>query len=471
MMFLNSKLSIIILISIFSASISASAQDIDSAYIYNNYKAAAVKIIKAARADSAAWDRLAYMCDTFGSRLSGSESLNQAIDWGYDQMKKDGFTNVRKDSVKVPHWVRGEEYCLLLKPREENIPMLGLGGSIGTPPEGITAPVFVVNSFDELKENAEKVKGKILVYNMPFESYGQAVKYRFYGAIEAARAGAVASLIRSVSPYSFRQPHTGMMTYNDTVPKIPHAAIPQEDAAMLDRMQKRGQNPVIKLYMEADTLPDAISYNLMGELPGRELPGEIIALGGHSDSWDTGAGAQDDGGGCIATWQAVKLLKKLDLIPRRTLREVWWVNEENGVRGGKQYAEDHGDETHVLMFEFDSGVFPPQTIGYSGPEKLYNLIKSAEPLLKMINDSLSFRDRAWGVDIRNMVKKGVPSMNINTDDDGKYFYYHHSPKDTPDHVDPRDLNDCVAAIAIAIYIYADLPVDLRNTTGAQNESR
>lgn len=240
---------------------------------------------------------------------------------------------------------------------------------------------------------------------------------------------------------------------------------------MLDRMHGRGQDPVIKLYMEADTLPDALSYNLMGEIRGSELPDEIIAIGGHSDSWDAGTGAHDDGAGCIATWEAVKLLKELDLIPRRTVRAVWWVNEENGVRGGKQYAEDHGDEPHVLMFEFDSGVFPPQTIGYSGPDYMYDLVKSAEPLLKMINDSLYVRDRAWGVDIRYMVEKGIPSMNINTDDDGKYFYYHHSPKDTPDHVDPRDLNDCVAAIALAIYIYADLPVDLRKTTGAKNETR
>jgi carboxypeptidase Q len=373
-------------------------------------------------------------------------------------MRQDGFDRVVTDTIMIPHWKRGHEYCKLTHPRNADIKMLGLGGSIATPPEGITAPVLVVESFDELAARKDEANGKIVVYNVQFESYRQCVKYRFVGAIKAAEAGAVASLARSVSPIGMNNPHTGMMIYNDTVPKIPHASILPEDAAMLGRMQKRGITPEIKLYMEAQTLPDVESSNVFCEIRGSEYPDEIIAVGGHIDSWDVGTGAHDDASGCIAAWEALRMIKESGLKPKRTLRAVMWANEENGQRGGKEYARMHNMENHILMFEFDSGVFPPSQIRYSGPDRLVEIVKSMEPLFRHVNDSINVVEGAWGVDIRPMVEQfGIPSMCLNTDDKGKYFWYHHSPADTPDKIKPEDFNQCIAAIAVAIYLYSELP--------------
>lgn len=431
-------------------------ETIDSAYIVRKYSEIADKILAAATKDSSSWDRLAYMCDTFGPRLSGSENLENAIRWMLEEMKRDGFDNVRADSVMVPHWVRGNEKCELVSPRRQNINLLGLGGSIGTPKEGITAEVYVVGSIEELEANKDKAKGKIVVYDYKYQNYGQAVRFRFWGAVPAANAGAVASLIRPVTPEINQNPHTGMMVYADSVPKIPHASITGEDASMLHRMQERGQTPVVHLYMEAKTLPDTLSYNVMCEIKGSEKPEEIIAFGGHLDSWDAGTGAHDDASGCVSAWEALKLLKELGLKPRRTLRAVAWANEENGVRGGKAYAEKYKNEKHVLMFEFDSGLFPPETIGFNGPDSLYNIVRGFEPLLQKI-DSVDVRRGGGGVDIGPMMKLGVPGMSLNTRDNGKYFWYHHSPTDTVDKIDPLDLNKCIAAIALSMYIYSDLP--------------
>jgi len=422
------------------------------------YKSIAEKIINRARADTMAWERLAYMCDTFGPRLSGSQGLEKALDWIYGEMRKDGFENVRKEPVMVPHWVRGNEYCRMVSPRKQAFPMLALGGSIATPPEGIEARVLVVDNKEELLERSSEAKGKIVVFNNQWEGYGKTVQYRTRGAQWAAEAGAVASLIRSVSPIGMKLPHTGMMRYDDSIPKIPHAAITAEDVAMLKRMQQRGQSPVVKLFMEAQTLPDAQSYNVMGEIKGSELPDEIVAIGWHIDSWDTGLGAMDDGGGCIATWEAVRLLKELGLKPRRTVRAVMWTNEENGVRGGKAYAKAHKGEKHHLLFEFDSGIFPPNGIKYSGPEEIYEMVQNIEPLLKMLNDSMKVTKGGWGVDIRPLADLNkIPVMTIGSEDRGRYFWYHHSPADTPDKIDPKVMNDCIAVIAIAVYIYADMP--------------
>ncbi len=416
------------------------------------------RIIKASMADSSAWNRLAYMCDTYGHRLSGSEGLNKALEWVYQEMKKDGLSNVRKEKVMVPKWVRGHEKCEMLEPRYEVLPISGIGGSIGTPKEGITAPILVVHSFDDLKLKRDQAKGKIVVFNLPWASYGANVQYRFRGAFAAAEAGAVASLFRSASPVGFRNPHTGMMgQYPDSLPKTPHAALSMEDANLLERLFDTGHAPVIRLYMEAETMPDAESYNVMGEIKGTEHPDDIIAMGGHSDSWDVGSGAHDDGGGMIATWQALKILKDLGIKTKKTIRAVMWVNEENGVRGGKAYAEVHKDEKHSLVFEFDSGVFPPSGIGFTSTDStLLQEIKKFEPYLKKIGD-IDVHNGGGGVDIGPMMKLGTNGMSLNTNDNGKYFWYHHSPSDTPDNVNPEDLNKCVAAIAVAIYLYSELP--------------
>ena len=415
------------------------------------------RILKEATSNNNAWERLAEMCDTYGHRLSGSENLENAIRWAVKHMKEDGLENVKAEEVMVPNWKRGHEYCELVTPRKEKIEMLGLGGSTSTPPEGITAGVIIVKSFEELKLRASEAKGKFVVYNAPYQNYGQAVQYRWWGAIRAAEVGAVGSLVRSVTPQVLSNPHTGSMApYSDTLPKIPNAAIIPEWADILERMVKRGENPRVHLYMEGKFEPDAKTYNVMSEITGTDKNAEIIAVGGHIDSWDVGSGAHDDAGGCIAAWEAVKLLKKLGIKTKRTIRTVMWANEENGQMGGKTYAQNHKDEKHALVFEFDSGVFPPSRIGFTANDStLFDRVKAFEPLLQKI-DSISVHKGGGGVDIDPIMKLGVPGIGMGTNDGGKYFWYHHSPADTPDKVDPKDLNKCIAAIAATIYLYSEL---------------
>ncbi|HEX5574330.1 MAG TPA: M28 family peptidase, partial [Gemmatimonadales bacterium] len=259
------------------------------------YRPIADSLIDAATHDSAAYTRLGMLVDTYGPRLSGSPALESAIDWILEQMKSDGLENVRGERVMVPHWVRGAESAELLKPRKTRLAMLGLGGSVATPAKGITAPVLVVSSFDELTARAAEAKGKIVLFDAPFTSYRETVHYRVDGASAAARVGAVASLIRSVASFSIHNPHTGVMHYDSTVARIPAAALSVEDAEMLHRFQNRGQPVVLTLRMSARTLPDAASRNVIGEIRGRERPDEVVVLGGHVDSWDVGQGAVDDG--------------------------------------------------------------------------------------------------------------------------------------------------------------------------------
>lgn len=335
----------------------ASIQRSTATPLANRYRATADRIIAAALADSFAWNRTAAVTDKFGHRLSGSRSLEDAIDWILAEMRRDGLENVRGEPVMVPHWVRGEESVMLVKPRATRLNMIGLGRSIGTPPAGITAPVIAVSSFDELKTRASEVSGKIVLFDVPFTNYGETVRYRSVGAIEAAKLGAVASLIRSVSSYSIQNPHTGAMRYDSTVKEIPAAALSVEDATMLHRMQQRGDEIVLTLKMGARTLPDAPSRNVVAELRGSERPDEIVVMGGHIDSWDVGQGAMDDAGGSVAAWEALRLIQKLGLRPRRTIRVVLWTNEENGLRGALSYRDAHAAELdkHVLAMESDNG--------------------------------------------------------------------------------------------------------------------
>jgi carboxypeptidase Q len=429
----------------------------DSVSIFNKYKDIVHKIYETANADTSAWEQLAFMCDTYGPRLCGSEGLEKSLEFMYQQMQKDRLENVRKEEVMVPHWVRGNEYCEMLTPRKLKLHMLGIGRSIATPLEGITADVIVVKNFEELEKRKDEVKGKIVLYNEPWQHYGQAVQYRWRGAVEAARFGAVASLCRSASPIGMQIPHTGsMMEYPDTVTKIPHAALSHEDADLIQRITNRGQKVQVKLYMEAKTLPDVLSHNVIAEIKGTEKPDEIIAIGGHSDCWDVGSGAHDDASACFSTWKALKVLKDAGLRPKRTIRAVMWTNEENGVRGGTAYAEMHKDENHILMFEFDAGVFPPETFGIKGTDSVFNKAKAIEKVLNEIAD-ITIKKGAWGVDASPLAEmNNIPMMHLNTKDEGKYFWYHHGEADTPDKINPKDLNDCIAAIAAMMYIYADL---------------
>ena len=414
------------------------------------------KLIEAALNDTLGFNRLADMCDTFGPRFSGSDNLEKALDWILKEMEADGLENVHAEDVMVPKWVRGNESAQMISPWKKKLDMLGLGGSIGTGPNGITSEVVVVSSFEDLEARASEAKGKIVLFNVPFTSYGQTVQYRSGGAIAASKAGALGSIIRSVGPFSMNTPHTGGMRYEEGVRKIPHAAITVEDAAMIARMVNRGQSVKIKLYMEGKFEPDALSRNVMGEITGSEFPNEVIVLGGHIDSWDVGQGAMDDGGGCVAAWQAVKLMKDLGLRPKRTIRVVMWTNEENGLRGGNAYRDAHIDELddHILAMESDAGVFKPSGFGFTGSDEALTILQDIGTLLYPI-ESGKITKGGGGADIGPIMREGVPGMGLNVDGT-KYFWYHHTNADTWDKLDLGEFNQCVATMGTMAYVVADM---------------
>jgi carboxypeptidase Q len=430
-----------------------------SAQVPQSYTATADRLIGAALRDSAAWHKLARLTDTFGHRLSGSASLEQALDWMLDEMRTEGLDNVRADQVMVPRWVRGAESAELVAPRRLALPMLGLGGSVGTPAEGITAEVLVVSSFAELEQRSVEARGKIVLFDVPFTNYGATVQYRGRGASAAARVSAVAALVRSVGPFSLRTPHTGAMGYDSSVVKVPAAALTSEDAAMLHRMQDRGERIVVRLRMTARFEADAPSRNVIAELRGRERPEEIVVMGGHTDSWDVGQGAQDDAGGVVAAWEALRLIKALGLQPRRTIRVVGWTNEENGLRGGTAYRDQHAAElaNHVLAIESDGGIFKPVGFGFTGSDSARTILRDVVRLLDRIGAD-SLLPGGGGADIGPIMQRGVPGMSHVTD--GDYFWFHHTDSDTVDKVDPADLAKSVAMLAVMAYVVADLPVRL-----------
>ena len=420
-----------------------------------DYRDKSFAIIAKALSDSTAYNRLSYMCDVFGPRLSGSKNLEKAIDWIIKEMKQDGLSNVKGERVKVPVWIRGKEYLKLIQPYEKDISMLGLGGSISTPKGGIKGEVVVVNNFKELKEESINVKGKIVLFNVPFTTYGQTVSYRYWGANAASEKGAIASLVRSVAPWSMDTPHTGVMAYGEHK-KIPHAAITMEDAMMFERLFNLDKKIVVKLNMEARTVADRWSKNVIGELIGSQFPDEVVVVGGHIDSWDVGQGAHDDGGACIAAWEVIRLLKELDFRPKRTIRCVMWTNEENGMAGNKAYKKMHSNELdkHILAIESDGGVFSPEGFGFSGSASARNIIKEIHKLLKPIGaNTISEGGRA--ADIAPLNDEGVPVLSLKVNNE-KYFWYHHTKADTFDKIDFNEYSRCIAALAIMSFVVADL---------------
>jgi carboxypeptidase Q len=421
------------------------------------------RLIEAALADSSAYERLATLTDRFGSRLSGSTSLEQAITWILGQMRGDGLANVRGEPVMVPHWVRGPESATLVTPRSTPLHMIGLGMSVGTPAAGITAPVLVVDSFDDLQKHAAEAKGKIVLFDYPFRTdlapmagYRDAVAYRGGAPSAAARVGAVAALIRSVSSFSIQNPHTGSTRYDSTVAKIPAAALSVEDAEMLHRMQARGERIVVTLKMEARTLADAPSRNVVAELRGRERPDEVVVLGGHIDSWDVGQGAMDDGGCSVAAWEAVRLMKTLGLAPKRTVRVVLWTNEENGGRGGRGYRDAHEGELakHTAAMECDNGVFKPNGFRFQGSAAGLAVVQQLGRALERIGSS-KVEVGEGEADVGPILQRGVPGLALDVDDT-KYFWYHHSSGDMMNVIGRDDFSRCIATMAAMAYLLADI---------------
>jgi carboxypeptidase Q len=442
------------------AVISSTSTTAQSSWI-DPYREPAARLIGESLSTKFAWERLAVLGDTFGPRLSGSRNLEDAIQWAIQEMRKDGLENVRTEPVKVPHWVRGRESVEIVSPHPDSLVMLGLGNSVGTPPEGLEAEVLVVRSFQELDAAGARVKGRIVVFNVPFTTYGETVQYRASGPSRAAALGAVAVLLRSVGPQGLRTPHTGGLRYAPNAPQIPAAAITVEDAERLQRMQNRGTIVRVRLRMEAKFLPHADSFNVIGEIRGRELPDEVVVVGGHIDSWDVGTGSMDDGDGCIVTWEALRLMKKLGLRPRRTVRVVLWTNEENGLRGGLAYLERHRAElpNHVLMLESDSGVLKPSSFGFTGSDQARARVNEIASLLRGIQiDHIG--PVGEGADIGPSVEAGkIPSMSL--EGTGDYFLLHHTPADTVDKIDPMDMARASAAIAVMMYVVADMPQRLQ----------
>ncbi|UCH10271.1 MAG: M20/M25/M40 family metallo-hydrolase [Fidelibacterota bacterium] len=434
-----------------------SAAPVISTSLAERYRANANRLIQSALADSFAYRRLAVLVDTFGPRFAGTQSLEDAIDWILAQMRSDNLENVHGETVMVPRWVRGEESAELLVPRKQMLDFIGLGGSVGTPRKGITERALVVNSFSDLQAKADQARSRIVVYNVPFTNYGETVNYRWAGASEAAKVGAVASLVRSVTPLAMAEPHTGSMGYEEGVRRIPHGAITVEDALLLQRMQDQGEDIVIRLKMGAHFRTDTPSRNVVAEIVGRELPEEVVVIGGHIDSWDVGQGAMDDGGGCVATWEVVRLLHQLNLRPRRTIRVVLWTNEEIGLSGGRTYKTEHEAEleNHILAIESDYGVFKPEAFTFTGSPEALGILREIASLLESIGP-ISVVEGGGGADISPMTKVGVPGMGLNASGD-KYFWYHHTNADTFDKLDPHELNLCVAALAVMAYVVADMP--------------
>jgi len=432
------------------------------------YREAAGRIVGAALTDLEGWNKLEHLTTQIGPRLSGSRNLAEAVQWAVARMREEGLSNVRLQPVKVPHWVRGSETASVLSPVQKRIAILGLGGSVGTPGDGIAAPVVVVRNFEELDSlGREGVAGKIVLYAVEWEGYGRTVRYRSSGASRAAKLGAVAALVRSATGRSLYTPHTGALNYDPDAPKIPAAAVTVEDAEWMRRLIESGQEVRVQLAMAAQTLPDADSANVMGEITGRELPQEIVVMGGHLDSWDVGQGAHDDGGGVIAAWQALTLMKKLGLQPRRTLRVVLWTNEENGGRGGRAYLELVGNDikSHVAAIEMDGGAERPVGFGFSlpgSPGEDDPAVKRAGERLRQIGRLLegiqagTITNGGGGADIGPLMRDGVPGISLQTAGD-HYFDWHHTHSDTLDKVDRQDFRRCVAALAVLAYILADMP--------------
>jgi hypothetical protein len=436
----------------------------------DRYGEAATRIIDSTRAGNQAYALMQELCDDIGNRLSGSPQLDQAIKWAVATLEKNGHENVHTEAVMVPKWVRGAESLEMLEPRATAIPMLGLGGSVATVPQGALAEVVVVADWEDLKKRGAEVAGKIVLFNSPMsqegeasgEGYGPAVAYRGGGAREASKFGAVAALVRSVTTRSLQTPHTGGMHYGDAETKIPTAAISVEAAEMMARLQARGIPIKVRLKMQAE-MSDALapSANVVAELRGREKPDEIVIISGHLDSWDVGQGAHDDGGGCVTAIETLNLLRRLDLRPRRTIRVVLWTNEENGLAGGKAYAKEHADELphHVAAIESDSGVFRP--IGYGvdceSEAAKATVVAQMNVVLELLGSVGTLRafPGYGGADVGPMKSAGVPLLGHEVDMT-HYFDIHHTHADTLDKVDPGELSDNLAVMAVVAYVLADM---------------
>ena len=420
---------------------------------------------------NASYNRLALIVDSFGPRLWGSLNLERAIDEIYNMMVKEGFENPRKELVpNITHWVRGQERLTLYSPRPSptKIPMIGLGKSVGG---NVTGQVIVVQDFNDLEAKQNQIKGKIVLMNGKWVNYSYSVKYRRQGPSLAAKYGAIGFLLRSIASKSLASPHTGSIDYDPNYNMIPAAAISLEDADMFNRMQNRGQIITVNLYMEAKFLEPTISYNLVGEIVGSTYPEQVILIGGHIDSWDTGpqTGANDDGGGVMVCFEAVRTLLKLGLRPKRTIRFIAYSGEEMGgpYSGNKAYLRTHINELkdHVVAFETDDGIKNILGFGFTGGAKGFEIVNQiSNTYFKALNASKLIFGKGNNTDTQPFIDTyGIPIMNNFIDDtsDMKYYFtYHHSAGDSMSIMNPWEMDRNVIVISGMMYIIADLPFTL-----------
>jgi hypothetical protein len=442
------------------------------------------RIVKDALSQPRAHARLVTLCDRHGHRLSGSPGLEAALDWAVTTMRAEGHANVGREEVEVPQWIRGSESATVLTPRRVPLAMLGLGNSVGTPPEGIQAEVVTVATEKELKALGESVRGKIVLFNNPMPKwttengpcYGETVQFRVNGPSMAATQGAVGVLVRSVTARSLRTPHTGTLFYQEGTTRLPAAAISTEDADFIARRQAAGETVTVDLRMDAHWGDPVKSANVVAELRGRELPEEIVIVSGHMDSWDVGQGAHDDGSGVVMAMETIAALKRLGIQPRRTIRVVLWTNEENGMAGAKQYLKSHAAElpNHVAAIEADLGGFAPSAFGVkiADEAKQSRAVVELETLLGHVNrhgvgatGDLFIKPGASAPDVYRFANEGVPAIGLYTHDE-HYFDYHHTEADTVDKVDPEELARSTAALTVLTWLVAEMPTRLGAEEGA-----
>ena len=418
-----------------------------------------------------AYRQVAHLANNIGPRLSGSAQAAKAVEYVANELKTIGC-EVQLEKVMVPHWTRGEETAALVQfPGQANnttqkIVLCALGASVAVPVNGITAEVIAVRNFDELKSlPREKVAGRIVLFNYPFdkqmaaegrgnEAYGEAVVYRSDGPSAAARQGAVACLIRSVGGAEYRLPHTGQTNYANDAPKIPAGAVTAEDADLIADLLRQG--PVkMKLILTPQQLPDVESYNVIGNIKGSEHPEQVIIVSGHLDSWDLGTGAIDDGAGVAVSMEAANLIQKLRLKPKRTIRVIAWMNEENGSAGSKQYAKDHGKEDHFAAMETDGGAGHPLGINIKGTPEVKKILVPVAAVLQESGAGILNLVEHCGADIEPLEKAGVPCFSP-IQDSRFYFNYHHTAADTLDKIVPKELAENSAVVAVAAYALANM---------------
>ncbi len=423
---------------------------------------AAARLAGAALLDGQTWAAAEALSDRIGQRLAGTAPADRAVEWALGAMRAAGLKNVRREPVKVPRWLRGDESAELLAPGAQPLHVAALGGSVGTPAAGLTADVVEVATVDELKALGEKARGKIVFFNQAmkrthdFEGYGAAVGLRGRGAVEAAKLGAVAALIRSVGTGAFRMPHTGATRYDEKVPHIPFAALAVEDAELLHRLLAQGPARV-KLKLGAHTLPPVDSANVVGEVVGSEKPDEVVVIGAHLDSWDLGMGALDDAAGCAIALEVGRVIASLGA-PRRTVRVVFYMNEENGLSGAFAYAKTHAAELpkHVAAVEADSGAGRPTGLGVAGDATAVKLLRDWTASLADLHLDGPRTVEHGGADLIPLQNAGVPTVTV-LQDVANYFDWHHTAGDTLDKIDPEELALNAVVYAVVVHALADAP--------------